>query len=152
MVDVASKAVTTRTATASARVMLGPQAYPLLEANNSTPKGNVLAVAQLAGIQAAKATSSLIPLCHNVPLSSASVSFKLEPKLQAVRVIAEAKTVGRTGVEMEAMTAAAVASMTIYDMVKGVARDVEIQNVRLESKSGGKSGAWKRVELLDLEE
>ncbi|GJP52285.1 hypothetical protein CLOM_g11413 [Closterium sp. NIES-68] len=145
MVDVSHKPPTHRRALASALVLLGPLAFPLV-ASNQIAKGDVLTVAQIAGINGAKATSSLIPLCHNVPISKVGVTLTLDHEKQAVEVRAEACTVAGTGVEMEALSAAAVAALTVYDMCKGVSKGIEIRWVRLEEKSGGKSGEWRRGE------
>jgi cyclic pyranopterin phosphate synthase len=111
---------------------------------NEVKKGDVLSVARLAGLQAAKETSRLIPLCHPLPLDHVQVDLALEDDPAAVRATATARTSGRTGVEMEALTAVAVALLTVYDMVKAIDRAAEIGAVRLEEKSGGKSGAWRR--------
>lgn len=139
MVDVSSKAVTTRSATAEALVWLPQAARTALEAGG-VGKGDVLAVAQLAGIMGAKQTANLIPLCH--PLGLASVEVRLELQDDIVRVLAVAKTAAQTGVEMEAMTAASVAALTVYDMLKAASKGIEIRAVRLLKKTGGKSGDW----------
>ncbi|CAI5980004.1 unnamed protein product [Closterium sp. NIES-64] len=126
MVDVSHKPPTLRRAVASARILLGPHAFPLV-ASNQLSKGDVLTVAQIAGINGAKATSALIPLCHNVPISNVGVTLSLDHDRCAVAVRAEASTVAGTGVEMEALTAAAVAALTVYDMCKGVSKGIEIE-------------------------
>lgn len=142
MVDVGGKPATVRAAIAEATVRLDPAVRAQLLAG-SLPKGEALAVARIAGIQAAKETSRLIPLCHPLPLSRAAVDF--EPVGDdGVRVVAECRTVGPTGVEMEALCAASIAALTIYDMVKGLCRGASIETVRLLHKSGGKSGVWER--------
>lgn len=145
MVDVGFKQFTQRTATAAARVLLGPTAFSLVAANQ-VAKGDVLTVAQLAGIMGAKHTSTLIPLCHPLLLSHVSVDLSLDAAAAAVEVRATATTAGPTGVEMEAMTAATVAALTVYDMCKAASKSIEITDVRLLRKTGGKSGEWVREE------
>ncbi len=141
MVDVGGKQVTDREAVAEGFVVMSPDLAKRFFAGD-LPKGDAAAVARIAGIMAAKRTSELIPLCH--PISLTGVDVTLEPSGRGVRVLASVRTFDRTGVEMEAMTAVAVASLTIYDMVKGVERDVTIETVRLLTKSGGRSGKWER--------
>ena len=141
MVDVSAKAVTTRVATATGRVLVSPQVVALLR-GDGVPKGDALAVARVAGIQAAKATPSLIPLCH--PLGISGVTVDLAVTDTAVEVTATVRTTDRTGVEMEALTAVSVAALTVVDMVKAVDRQTVITDVRLEAKSGGRSGEWTR--------
>ncbi len=141
MVDVGQKPVTQREAVAECRVRMGAEAMAALR-SASLEKGDALGVARVAGILAAKRTSDLIPLCHPLPLSSVEVDFELEP--EAVRVLSRVRVNGRTGVEMEALTAAAVAGLTLIDMVKGIERGVYLEGVRLLLKSGGKSGTWRR--------
>lgn len=143
MVDVSSKDITRRSATAESLVRLNPEAFGVLRDNRSA-KGDVLTVAQVAGIQAAKKTSELIPLCHQLALDRVQITFDLDAEEQSVRVSATAECQARTGVEMEALTAAAVAALTIYDMLKAVQRDIEIAQVRLVKKSGGRSGDYVR--------
>jgi cyclic pyranopterin monophosphate synthase len=143
MVDVAGKAESERLACAEALVRMSPQTIAALERGDA-PKGDVLGAARLAGIQAAKRTGELIPLAHPLALSFADVQASIDAAGGAVRIRAEARAVGRTGVEMEAMTAAAVAALTVYDMVKGLERDVRIEHVELLEKSGGRSGTWRR--------
>lgn len=143
MVDISLKEDTKRTAVASCRVLLGQLAFDLVAANQIA-KGDVLNVAKIAGIQAAKQTSSLIPLCHNISLSHVDVNLALNEKDFSVEIAGEAATTGKTGVEMEAMTAVAVAGLTVYDMCKAVTKDIRITDVRLERKIGGKSGSWSR--------
>ncbi len=142
MVDVSDKADTEREARAEALIVLSPEAYDLVLSGNA-PKGDVLATARIAGIMAAKKTSELIPLCHPLALSHAGVEFTPLPERHAIRILASAKTKGPTGVEMEALTAASVAALTVYDMVKAVDRSAEILSIRLVEKSGGKSGTFK---------
>ncbi|XP_078031091.1 molybdenum cofactor biosynthesis protein 1 isoform X1 [Epinephelus lanceolatus] len=137
MVDVGGKAPTRRTATARATVILGPTAFRLLR-NNQLAKGDALAVAQLSGIMASKQTSALIPLCHPLPLDHTSVTFDLDELQNAAVITATCRTTGRTGVEMEALTAVSVAALTIYDMCKAVSHDIIITDVKLVSKTGGK--------------
>jgi cyclic pyranopterin phosphate synthase len=141
MVDVGAKPATERVAVARADVALSPDTLALVREGRAA-KGDVLAVARVAGIMAAKKTPDLIPLCHTIMLSSVAVDFDFADSGIAIR--ATARTTGPTGVEMEAMTAASVAALTIYDMVKGVERGVTITGVRLVHKSGGKSGTWER--------
>jgi cyclic pyranopterin monophosphate synthase len=139
MVDVSEKPVSRREATASAFVELSPTVLAALPAN---PKGNPLEVARFAGIQAAKQTSLLIPMCHPLPLSFVDVAAELT--LNGVRILAKVATTGPTGVEMEALTAASIAALTIYDMTKALDKSIVIRSIQLESKSGGKSGDFHR--------
>jgi cyclic pyranopterin monophosphate synthase len=143
MVDVGAKPETLRRATAACRVVVGPKVFPLLVAG-SLPKGDVWAAARLAGIMAAKNTAQLIPLCHPLPLTGIDVDFTPEPGDFAVTVRARVQTFGRTGVEMEALTAAAVAALTIYDMCKALDRGMVISDLALMEKSGGASGVYRR--------
>ncbi|MFI5331424.1 MAG: cyclic pyranopterin monophosphate synthase MoaC [Desulfobaccales bacterium] len=143
MVDVGDKAETRRQATAACRVIVGPKVFPLLQAGR-LPKGDVWAAARLAGIMAAKNTAQLIPLCHTLPLTGVEVDFSLEPREWAVLIRARARNFGRTGVEMEALTAAAVAALTLYDMCKAVDRGLVIKDLMLLEKSGGASGEYRR--------
>ena len=145
MVDVGDKPVTDRRATASGRVRMRRQTVELIR-NRRAAKGDVLEVARLAGIMAAKRTAELVPLCHTVPLDSVSVSFGF-PEAEAVGIEAEVRSTGRTGVEMEALVAVSVAALTIYDMCKSVDRAMVVERVRLEEKSGGRSGHFVREEL-----
>jgi cyclic pyranopterin phosphate synthase len=140
MVDVSAKQDTRRTASASAFVELSPAVMAALPAN---PKGNPLEVARIAGIQAAKRTSELIPMCHPLPLTHVDVQVDLAEG--GVHITAQAATTGPTGVEMEALTAAAVAALTVYDMTKALDKGIVIRNVQLESKTGGKSGDYSRI-------
>ena len=144
MVDVGDKAATERRAMASCRVRVGPKVYPLLM-SGQLPKGDVWAAARLAGIMAAKNTPQLIPLCHSLPLTSVNIDFTPEPEQEAVLIQARVRTYARTGVEMEALTSAAVAALTIYDMCKAVDRGLVIQDLQLEEKSGGASGKYERL-------
>ncbi len=139
MVDVSDKTETTRTARAHAFVKIRPAVLRKLPEN---PKGNPLEVARIAGIMAAKKTAELIPLCHPLPLSHVDVELTVER--QGVRIVSTASTSGRTGVEMEALTVAAVAGLTVYDMMKALDKSIEIQDVYLLEKTGGKSGDYKR--------
>ena len=141
MVDVSAKEIGRRRAVARAFVRLSPATAAAVAAGNA-PKGDVLGVARIAGIQAAKQTATLIPLCH--PLGLDFVDVRAEVVDDGVAIEAEAVVEGRTGVEMEAMTAAAVAALTVYDMVKGIERGVTIEAVELIAKSGGRSGDWRR--------
>jgi len=142
MVNVAGKAVTHRIAVAEGRIVMQPATLKLLRAGGHK-KGDVLAVARVAGIMAAKRTSELIPLCHPIALTSVAVDLSIETKRHAVYCRATAETDGKTGVEMEALTAVQVALLTIYDMCKAVDRGMTIQGVRLLEKSGGRSGHWR---------
>ena len=141
MVDVGRKAETSRVAVAEARVAMSAQTRDMMF-DGTLPKGDAVAVARVAGIMAAKKTSELIPLCH--PLRLSHVTVEIDPDESGARIVATAETVDRTGVEMEAMVAASIAALTVYDMVKGVERAVEVTGVRLLHKSGGKSGEWNR--------
>jgi cyclic pyranopterin monophosphate synthase len=141
MVDVADKDVTVRTATASGRVLVSAEVVRLLR-DEGVPKGDVLAVARVAGIQGAKRTPELVPLCH--PLALHGVTVDLSITDDAVVIVATVRTADRTGVEMEALTAVSVAALTVVDMVKAVDKRAVITDVRLESKTGGRSGEWHR--------
>ena len=141
MVDVGDKAVTTRTAVSSGFVRMAATTIEAIR-EHRTPKGDPLEVARLAGIMAAKRTSELIPLCHNLPLNHADV--QLELRADGVAIVATATTEGKTGVEMEALTAASVAALTIYDMCKAIDKAMVITDIRLESKTGGRSGDYTR--------
>lgn len=141
MVDVTEKAASERSASAEAIVVLSPEAYGLVM-EGTAPKGDVMATARIAGITAAKKTADLIPLCHPLALSHVSVEFTPLPARYALRIVASAKTTAQTGVEMEALTAASVAALTVYDMIKAVDRAAIIESVRVLSKSGGKSGDY----------
>ena len=141
MVDVSAKDVTARTATASGRVLVSPAVIALLR-GEGVPKGDALGVARVAGIMGAKQTPSLIPLCH--PLSVAGVTVDLLVRDDSVDIVATVRTTDRTGVEMEALTAVSVAALTVVDMVKAVDKAAVITDVRVETKTGGKSGDWAR--------
>jgi len=141
MVDVGAKDITGRVAVARASVVMQAATLKLI-ATRKAAKGDVLAVAQLAGIMAAKRTADLIPLCHPLALSSVDVQLSIDPRRKAVDIVATCKLAGRTGVEMEALTAASVAALTVYDMCKSVDRGMVISDVRLMHKSGGKSGTY----------
>jgi cyclic pyranopterin phosphate synthase len=143
MVDVAGKTATDRRAVAQAVVRVSPETARAVAAGDA-PKGDVLGTARIAGIQAAKRTSELIPLCHPLALSFVGVDGVLDADAGRIVLTAEARTTGPTGVEMEALTAAAVAALTVYDMVKGLERGAEIAEVALLEKSGGRSGEWLR--------
>ena len=141
MVDVCEKAETERVAEAVGSLITSAKTIEALQ-SGTTPKGDPLVVAQIAGIQAAKRTAELIPLCHQLPLTRVSVQLDIDRDLPGVRVKSEARVVARTGVEMEALTAATVALLTMYDMLKAIDRTMRIEGVRLTRKSGGRSGDW----------
>jgi cyclic pyranopterin phosphate synthase len=142
MVDVGTKAPTARMARASGRIVMSAAAFKAVR-GNTIKKGDVLGVARLAGIQAAKRTADLIPLCHPLALTDVQVELTLDARLPGVRVEATVRTVGPTGVEMEALTAVSVALLTVYDMAKAVDKGMRIERVRLLEKTGGKSGAYR---------
>ena len=142
MVDVSDKAVTERTARAEGFVAMQPATLALIESGEAR-KGDVLAAARIAGIMAAKKTHELIPLCHPLALTKAGVEFELSRAPVGVRVVAEVKVSGQTGVEMEALTAVAVACLTLYDMLKSADRAMAIEGIRLVEKSGGRSGTYR---------
>ena len=141
MVDVSGKDSTFRTATAQAVVHVNADTFALITGGN-LKKGDVLAVAQVAGIMAAKRTGELIPMCHPISLTGVDLAFSLDDQAHTITVTASARCTGQTGVEMEAMTAASTAALTIYDMCKAVQRDISISGIRLLSKTGGKSGSY----------
>jgi cyclic pyranopterin phosphate synthase len=143
MVDVSEKTATLRSATAEATVRLTPEAVGALR-EGGVGKGDPLGVAQLAGIMAAKKTGELIPLCHPLPITSAKVELRFVPEEARVHISATVKTKAETGVEMEALTACAVAALTVYDMLKAASKGLEITDLRLLRKSGGSSGEWQR--------
>jgi cyclic pyranopterin phosphate synthase len=145
MVDVGSKEETLRCAVATGRVRMADETLTAIT-SGSLPKGDVFATARLAGIQAAKQTPALIPLCHTLLLSSVSVDLDADPELPGVVITATCRVTGKTGVEMEALTAASVAALTLYDMCKAIDRGMVIEAIQLESKLGGQSGAWIRSE------
>lgn len=140
MVDVSAKPDTLREAVATGRIIMSPEAHTAIR-DGATKKGDVIAVARIAGIMAAKNTSAIIPLCHPVTLSSCRLEFDMDDGV--VTVIATARTTGPTGVEMEALSAVSAALLTVYDMVKAMDRGMQIDGVRLLSKSGGRSGDWQ---------
>jgi cyclic pyranopterin phosphate synthase len=142
MVDVSVKGETERAASAEAVIVLSQEAYDLV-LSGQAKKGDVLATARIAGIMAAKKTSELIPLCHPLALTHAGVEFEPLPSRHALKIVASAKTRGSTGVEMEALTAACVAALTVYDMIKAVDKSAVIESIRLLTKSGGKSGTYE---------
>ena len=142
MVDVTDKAITERTATARGSVFMQPETMELILAEG-VKKGDVLSVAQLAGIMAAKKTPDLIPLCHPLSLSSVTVDLVCDPNRNAVDITAKCKLAGKTGVEMESMTAVTVAALTVYDMCKAVDRGMRLSDIRLVQKAGGKSGNYR---------
>jgi len=141
MVDVSGKSDTKRVAIACAEVLLNEETFTLLS-EKALPKGDVLATAKIAGIMGAKQTHLLVPMCHPLPLSYVDIRFTTDPEKFVVHVEAEARTTGKTGVEMEALVAAQVAAATIFDMCKAVQKDIVIDNTRVVYKSGGKSGAF----------
>jgi cyclic pyranopterin phosphate synthase len=143
MVDIGAKDVTERTAVAAASVSMRPETLALLE-QGAHKKGDVLAVARIAGIQGAKKCPDLIPLCHPMMLNAVAVDFRSDPAGCCLHIEASCKVSGKTGVEMEALTAVTVAALTVYDMCKAVDKGMEIRSVRLLQKSGGKSGDWLR--------
>jgi cyclic pyranopterin phosphate synthase len=143
MVDVGGKDETERVARAEAAVVMAPETLALI-ASEAAPKGDVIAVARLAGIMAAKRTHELIPLCHQLNLTKVAVEIEADEALPGLRITTEARLRGRTGVEMEALVAASVAALTVYDMCKAVDRGMEVTGVRLLEKSGGRSGHWTR--------
>ena len=145
MVDVGEKPETARAATASAAVRMKPATLALIRSRTGAKnKGDVLATARIAALAALKRTAELIPLCHPVRVVGGDVELRLDARLPGVRILVTVRAFDRTGVEMEAMVGASVAALTVYDMVKGAERGVEIRAVRLEEKSGGRSGVWRR--------
>ena len=143
MIDVSDKSETVRVAVAEGRVRMQPETLRMIRSGDAQ-KGDVIGAARLAGIMAAKQTSNLLPLCHPLMLTKVAVEIKEDETLPSLRVQATAKLTGKTGVEMEALTAVSVACLAIYDMAKAVDKAMEIQDIRLLSKSGGKSGNWNR--------
>ncbi|MBP8931739.1 MAG: cyclic pyranopterin monophosphate synthase MoaC [Paracoccus sp.] len=141
MVDVSAKPETTREAVAEGLVMMSPETLAL--AQGGAAKGDVMGVARLAGIMGAKRTSDLIPLCHPLPIAKVSVDLAADPALPGIRVTATVRTTGRTGVEMEALTAVSTACLTVYDMLKAAQKDMRIEGIRLLVKTGGKSGEFR---------
>ena len=144
MVDISEKPVTARSATAQSQIVLTAEVVAAIN-DDSLPKGDLYATARIAGIQAAKKCSELIPLCHPLPLSKISIELTLEGDCLTVTTLC--KTSGKTGVEMEALTAASVAALTVYDMCKGIDKDLLIRHTRLLEKSGGKSGDWRAGDI-----
>ncbi len=151
MVDVGDKPGSVRTARAQGWIRMGGAAFELV-AGNSGPKGDVLSAAELAGVGGAKRTSNLIPLCHPVPLDHVSVVASLDPQMPGVRIEASARAEGKTGVEMEALTAVAVALLTVYDMVKSAGHDMELGEIRLVEKTGGTKGDWRHEDPVTNDE
>jgi len=145
MVDVGGKERTARRAVAEARLRMSPETAEAIE-DRDAPKGDVIGTARIAGIQAAKRTGDLIPLAHPLPLTHVDVEIRVVAAEGLVEIIAEAKTVDRTGVEMEAMTACAISALTVYDMTKGLERGLTIERIALREKSGGRSGEWRRAD------
>jgi cyclic pyranopterin monophosphate synthase len=143
MVDVGAKPVTERTATARARVVMLPGTLALIRSGGAK-KGDVLGVARIAGIMAAKRTAALIPLCHPLPISAVNIELSADEATSAVEIAATVRTTGQTGVEMEALTAASVAALTVYDMCKSVDRGMRIEGIRVTHKAGGKSGEFSQ--------
>lgn len=146
MIDVTSKPDSIRTAVASGRIHLGEEAFEKVRAND-VRKGDVLTTAQIAGIMGAKQTSSLIPLCHDVNIDGVDIEFTFAEDEQAIEIRAFTKSIGVTGVEMEAMTAVSIAALTIYDMCKSIARGIEISDIKLLAKTGGQSGNWRKPDV-----
>jgi cyclic pyranopterin phosphate synthase len=144
MIDVSAKGETVRIATARGRVLMRPETLRLVESGGMT-KGDVLAIAQVAGVMGAKRTSDLIPLCHPLPITGVDLDFELDHAASAVEITAVARIVGKTGVEMEALTAVATAALTVYDMCKAVDKEMVIDQIRLVHKVGGKSGEYRRA-------
>ena len=143
MVDISEKNVTERLASAISSISMNKETLNMIK-NGSAKKGDVLGIARIAGIMAAKKTSELIPLCHPVSLSSVSINFEIDDSMNSINIICSCKLNGKTGLEMEALTAASIAALTIYDMCKAVDREMTITKTQLTYKSGGKSGTFKR--------
>lgn len=143
MVDVSAKSVTSRTATAQALVKIGPKITKLIK-ENSMKKGDVLTIAEIAGITGAKKTSELIPLCHNISISSVKVTASLDEHKEQIKIVATVNCEGKTGVEMEALTGASIAALTVYDMCKAVSHNIVIEDICLISKTGGSRGEFIR--------
>ena len=146
MVDVSEKQETHRTATATGQITMSPEAFAACQ-NGANKKGDVLAVARLAGIMATKQTPTLIPLCHSIAIEKVTVDFEYDSKHNTIQAACTVKTTGKTGVEMEALTGVSVALLTIYDMCKAIDKAMEISNICLQEKHGGKSGAYHRTAL-----
>ena len=145
MVDVSDKSASVRTALATGRVLLGPEAFRLVQ-ENKVRKGDVLTTAQVAGILGAKQTSKLIPLCHDVPVKGVDVELSLNEEDSSVEIRAYAKSIGTTGVEMEALTAVSITALTVYDMCKSVSKEIIISDIQLLAKTGGASGDYRKGE------
>jgi molybdenum cofactor biosynthesis protein MoaC len=145
MVDISSKSETERTASAFAEVLVSEKLFEKIK-KNEIAKGDVLSIAKIAGIQAAKKTSELIPLCHNILISKIDLELKLNSEKHSVEIESFAKTVSRTGIEMESLIAVSIAALTVYDMCKAVDKSIAISQIKLLSKTGGKSGNYKRKE------
>jgi cyclic pyranopterin phosphate synthase len=143
MVEIADKPVTARSAVARARVQMQPRTLRVLSTGTAA-KGDVLAIARVAGIQAAKRTPELIPLCHGIVLTRSEIDFALKPRTGVLEIEARVHALDRTGAEMEALTAVAVAALTVYDMLKSIDRGMRIEQIALHEKHGGKSGSWVR--------
>lgn len=143
MVDVSAKPATARTATARARVVMQPETLAVIM-SGTAKKGDVLGVARLAGIMGAKRTADLIPLCHPLPITAVTLDLTPDPAANAVEIEATVRTTGQTGVEMEALTAASVAALTVYDMCKAIDRSMRIEDLRVTHKAGGKSGEFSQ--------
>ena len=143
MVDISGKEITRRFAIASGKITMKEETFSLIESQGHK-KGDVLTVAKIAGIQAAKNTSGLIPLCHPIDLTGIDIDFIIDQKSHAIKCTVKVECTGQTGVEMEALTAVSVTLLTIYDMCKAVDRGMQIQNIYLDEKQGGKSGSWKK--------
>jgi cyclic pyranopterin monophosphate synthase len=148
MVDVSAKKDTERVAVATGAIRMAPATFHLIQ-RQALPKGDVLTVARIAGIQAAKRTSDLIPLCHPLSLRGVDVALVMDESLPGVRATVQVRTVGPTGVEMEALTAVSVALLTVYDMAKAVDREMTLTDIRLDAKDGGRAGSWRRSPLGD---
>jgi len=145
MVDIADKPITSRVAVAEGLLRMKAETLAVISAGDA-PKGNVLLIAQVAGITAAKRTADLIPLCHPLPLTSVTLSLEPDPRVPGIRARATARVEGKTGVEMEALTAVTIALLTVYDMCKAIDREMTLDEVRLVSKEGGRSGSWMAPE------
>ena len=148
MVDVSGKDDTVRVATARGRVLMGPETLELVR-NGGMSKGDVLGIAQVAGVMGAKRTPDVIPLCHPLPITGVDLAFELNERDAAVEISATVRVTGKTGVEMEALTAVSIAALTVYDMCKAVDKDMVIDSVRLIEKTGGKSGHYRREESVN---
>jgi cyclic pyranopterin monophosphate synthase len=148
MVDVSAKGDTVRVATARGRVLMDPKTFELVR-NGGMAKGDVLGIAQVAGVMGAKRTPEVIPLCHPLPITGVDLAFELNERDSAVEISATVRVTGKTGVEMEALTAVSIAALTVYDMCKAVDKDMIIDGVRLMEKTGGKSGHYLREESVN---